>query len=87
MVAQALLPVRQGLAGGLALGYFFGIGAIASFAIGALADRFSLGLVIQWGVVPGLAAALLIAALPSSGPREDDEDEVVLPGEMEPVEL
>ncbi len=87
VVAQALLPVRQGLAGGLALGYFFGIGALASFAIGSLADIWSLGPVIQLGVLPGLLAAALILALPSSGPRTEQDDEVVLPGEMEAIDV
>ena len=87
VVAQALLPVRQGLAGGLALGYFFGIGALASFAIGSLADVWSLATVIQWGALPGFLAALLTLALPTSGPHRDEDDEVVLPNEMEAVDI
>lgn len=87
VVAQALLPVRQGLAGGLALGYFFGIGALASFAIGALADIWSLAPVIQWGAAPGILAAILIMALPSSGPYRESDDEVVAPDEMEAVDV
>ena len=66
VVAQALLPVRQGLASGIALGYFFGIGAVASVIIGALSDVWSLAPVIQAGAVFGLAAAALSLLLPKS---------------------
>ena len=66
VVAQSLLPVRQGLASGIALGYFFGIGAVASVIIGALSDVWSLAPVIQAGAVFGLTAAALTLLLPKS---------------------
>ena len=66
VMAQAYLPVRQGLASGLALGYLFGAGALSSLAIGVLADTYGLALVIQWGAAVGLLAAVLTAFLPPS---------------------
>ena len=70
VMAQAFLPVRQGLASGLALGYLFGAGALSSLAIGVLADTWGLARVIQWGSAVGLLAAVLTAFLPPSRPRE-----------------
>jgi FSR family fosmidomycin resistance protein-like MFS transporter len=69
VMAQAFLPVRQGLASGLALGYLFGAGALSSFAIGVLADSWGLARVIQGGAAVGLLAAVLTAFLPPSRPR------------------
>ena len=73
VMAQAYLPVRQGLASGLALGYLFGAGALSSFAIGVLADTWGLARVIQGGAVVGLLAAILTAFLPPSRPRQPRE--------------
>ncbi len=67
VMAQALLPVRQGLASGLALGYLFGSGAIASMIIGVLADVWTLPRVIQGGAALGMLAAVLTLLLPASG--------------------
>jgi FSR family fosmidomycin resistance protein-like MFS transporter len=69
VMAQAYLPVRQGLASGLALGYLFGAGALSSLAIGVLADAWGLARVIQWGAAVGVLAAVLTAFLPPSRPR------------------
>lgn len=69
VMAQALLPVRQGLASGLALGYLFGAGAVSSLAIGVLADVWGLARVIQGGAAVGLLAAVLTAFLPPSRDR------------------
>jgi MFS transporter, FSR family, fosmidomycin resistance protein len=66
VMAQAYLPVRQGLASGLALGYLFGAGALSSVAIGLLADTWGLAPVIQGGAAIGVLAAVLTAFLPSS---------------------
>ena len=74
VMAQALLPVRQGLASGLALGYLFGIGAVASIVIGVLADRWGLVAVIQGGAALGVAASLLTVLLPGSRDREQPQD-------------
>lgn len=70
VMAQAYLPVRQGLASGLALGYLFGAGALSSLAIGMLADSWGLERVIQGGAAIGVLAAVLTAFLPPSRPRE-----------------
>jgi FSR family fosmidomycin resistance protein-like MFS transporter len=70
VMAQAYLPVRQGLASGLALGYLFGAGALSSLAIGVLADVWGLARVIQCGAAVGVLAAVLTAFLPPSRPRE-----------------
>jgi FSR family fosmidomycin resistance protein-like MFS transporter len=69
VMAQAYLPLRQGLASGLALGYLFGAGALSSLAIGVLADTWGLAPVIQGGAAVGLLAAVLTAFLPPSRPR------------------
>lgn len=67
VVAQDLLPLRAGLASGLALGFLFACGALSSWAIGGLADVFSLVPVLQAGALAGVVAALLSLLLPSSG--------------------
>lgn len=64
VMAQALLPVRRGLASGLALGFLFAMGAIGAWGIGALADHFALALVLQGGAVLGIVAAVLCLLLP-----------------------
>ena len=64
VIAQDLLPVRRALASGLALGFLFAMGALASWGIGALADRFSLPSVLQVGALVGFAVALLALLLP-----------------------
>ena len=66
VMAQALLPMRPGLASGVALGYLFAMGALSSWAIGALADRLGLVPVLQWGAAAGLLVVLLCLLLPSS---------------------
>lgn len=78
VMAQALLPVRRGLASGLALGYLFGVGAVASVLIGVLADLWVLERVLQSGAALGLLAALLTIFLPPSRGR-------ATPRELEPV--
>jgi len=64
VMAQALLPVRRGLASGLALGYLFAMGAVGAWGIGALADSLPLGLVLQGGALLGATAAVLSLFLP-----------------------
>lgn len=66
VVAQDLLPVRRALASGLALGFLFAMGAVGSWGIGALADRYGLFPVIQAGALPALAVAALALLLPAS---------------------
>lgn len=70
VLAQDLLPFRRGLASGLALGYLFAMGAVASFGIGLLADRFELGRVLAAGAFVGLAVSCLALLLPPSGSRD-----------------
>lgn len=66
VIAQALLPGRQAFASGVTLGYLFGVGAVAAWCIGALADVWGLGVMIQAGAGVGLAAALLALLLPAT---------------------
>jgi FSR family fosmidomycin resistance protein-like MFS transporter len=63
---QALLPHRKALASGMALGYIFGIGALAAWGNGLLADSWGLIPVIQAGAGLGLIGALLALLLPST---------------------
>jgi len=63
---QALLPGRKALASGMALGYIFGIGALAAWGNGLLADSWGLITVIQMGAGLGLIGALLALLLPST---------------------
>lgn len=66
VMAQALLPGRKAFASGVTLGYMFGVGAVAVWGIGALADTWGLTPVIQMGAVIGIMAALLALILPST---------------------
>lgn len=66
VIAQALLPGRQAFASGVTLGYLFGVGAVASWAIGSLADIWGLNSVIQAGAGVGVVVALLALFLPST---------------------
>ncbi|HUP23469.1 MAG TPA: MFS transporter [Thermoanaerobaculia bacterium] len=69
VIAQDLLPVRRALASGLALGFLFAMGAIASWTIGALADAFALQPVLQGGALVGAAVASLALLLPRTAAR------------------
>ncbi|MBN1217504.1 MAG: MFS transporter [Anaerolineae bacterium] len=66
VIAQALLPGRKAFASGVTLGYVFGTGAFATWAIGALADGWGLSQVIQASAVVGILTALLALALPAT---------------------
>ena len=66
VMAQDILPLRPGLASGLALGFLFACGALSSWAIGGLADRFELIPVLQCGALAGVLAATLSLLLPRS---------------------
>lgn len=57
LMVQRLLPGRQALASGLALGFMFFSGAIGSYFLGIIADRAGLGPTLQ-----GTAVLLLVAA-------------------------
>lgn len=73
VVAQDLLPVRRGLASGLSLGFLFAMGAVASWSIGLLADRYPLASVLQAGAVFAFAVAALSMLLPSSAGASDHD--------------
>lgn len=59
--AQQLLPVKQGFAAGLILGFTFATGAIGTWFAGLTADRFDLTTVMVAMTLLGLPAALLAA--------------------------
>ena len=66
--AQELLPSRVGMVAGLFFGFAFGVSAIASAALGALADRTGIEFVFKLcGYLPLLG--LLTAFLPSDKRR------------------
>ncbi len=64
VMAQTVLPWRRGLASGTALGFLFAAGAVATWAIGQLADRYELELVLQAGALVGLVSAVSSLLLP-----------------------
>jgi FSR family fosmidomycin resistance protein-like MFS transporter len=77
VIAQALLPGRKAFASGVTLGYMFGVGAVAVWGIGALADIWGLTPVIQMGAVIGIMAALLALLLPSTRVADEVQPEGV----------
>lgn len=62
--AQRLLPVKQGFAAGLILGFTFASGAIGTWFAGQIADTAGLQTVMVWTTLLGLPAALLALTLP-----------------------
>jgi FSR family fosmidomycin resistance protein-like MFS transporter len=62
--AQRLLPVRQGLAAGLILGFTFATGALGTWLSGIAADVVTLQTVMQAVIWLGIPAALLSLMLP-----------------------
>lgn len=62
--AQRLLPMRQGFAAGLILGFTFATGGIGTALVGALADTVGLLTAMQGTVLLALPAALLALTLP-----------------------
>ncbi|MFQ3662408.1 MAG: MFS transporter, partial [Chloroflexaceae bacterium] len=62
--AQRLLPVKQGFAAGLILGFTFASGAIGTALAGFLADMVGLETVMLWTTALGVPAALLAFTLP-----------------------
>jgi FSR family fosmidomycin resistance protein-like MFS transporter len=66
VIIQSLLPGRKAFASGVILGYLFGVGAVATWGIGWLADIWGLTLVIQTGSALTVVAALLALALPTT---------------------
>lgn len=66
VIAQDLLPLRKAFSSGITLGFLFGVGAIATWGIGTLADAWGLTLLIQIGAGIGVLAALLALFLPKT---------------------
>jgi len=62
--AQRILPVRQGLASGLILGFTFASGAIGTWLSGMIADQIGLEQVMIGVTLLGLPAAALAFTLP-----------------------
>jgi predicted MFS family arabinose efflux permease len=62
---QALLPDRQALASGLALGFMFFGGAAGSYVLGVIADQVGLAPALQWSALLMLAAAAAALFLPA----------------------
>lgn len=62
--AQRLMPVKQGFAAGLILGFTFASGALGTWLAGQFADVVGLQPVMLWATLLGLPAALLALTLP-----------------------
>lgn len=62
--AQRLLPVKQGFAAGLILGFTFATGAIGTWFAGQAADTVGLQAVMVWTTLFSAPAALLALTLP-----------------------
>jgi FSR family fosmidomycin resistance protein-like MFS transporter len=78
VIAQALLPGRPAFASGVTLGYLFGTGAVAAWAVGLLAEVWGLTLVIQAGAAIGVLTAILAFLLPSTRETTQPQAERVL---------
>jgi FSR family fosmidomycin resistance protein-like MFS transporter len=66
VISQSILPGRRAFTSGVTLGYLFGVGAIAVWGIGKLADTWGLNQVIQAGAAVSVVAALVALILPST---------------------
>lgn len=62
--AQRLLPVKQGFAAGLILGFTFASGAIGTWVAGQMADGAGLETVMLWATALSLPCAVLALTLP-----------------------
>jgi MFS transporter, FSR family, fosmidomycin resistance protein len=62
--AQRLLPVKQGFAAGLILGFTFASGGVGTWLAGLAADVVGLPATMQWVTLLALPAALLALTLP-----------------------
>ncbi len=71
VMAQAMLPGRQALASGLALGFMFASGAVGAAIAGWLGDAIGLGAVLQGMALVALAGGLFALALPRSVYQHD----------------
>lgn len=66
IIAMAILPGGKAFASGATLGFLFAAGGLATWGVGALAEIWTLTLVIQAGAGIGLLAALLALMLPAT---------------------
>jgi FSR family fosmidomycin resistance protein-like MFS transporter len=64
LMVQSLLPRRQAMASGLALGFMFFSGSVGSYGLGIIADGVGLGVALQGTAVLPLIAALSALFLP-----------------------
>lgn len=71
VIAQEMMPNHIGLASGLTIGFSVGLGGCGVMAMGALADVFSLDMVLKSLAVLPLLAAAFAMFLPSD--RQDDK--------------
>lgn len=66
LMVQSLLPRRQAMASGLALGFMFFSGSVGSYVLGIIADSVGLGAALQATAVLPVIAALCALFLPKS---------------------
>jgi FSR family fosmidomycin resistance protein-like MFS transporter len=71
VMAQAMLPGRQGLASGLVLGFMFASGAVGAALAGWLGDRIGLAAVLQGLAWVAVIGGLFALALPRDFYRAD----------------
>jgi MFS transporter, FSR family, fosmidomycin resistance protein len=67
--AQRLLPVQQGFAAGLILGFTFASGAIGTWLAGRSADALGLATVMQWATWCAVPCIVLALTLPGREER------------------
>ncbi|MCA9919396.1 MAG: MFS transporter [Anaerolineales bacterium] len=65
IMVQSLLPKRQAMASGIALGFMFFSGAVGSYFVGLVADRVGLAVTLQGMAFLPLAVILAAILLPS----------------------
>ncbi len=79
LMAQSLLPGRQALASGLALGFMFFSGSVGSFFVGVFADRLGLAMVLQGTALLPFAAAVAALLLPKGAADTSNKQRLVEP--------
>ncbi|MEM7031889.1 MAG: MFS transporter, partial [Chloroflexota bacterium] len=76
VIAQGMFPGKQATASGIILGLIFGLGAVATFAIGLLADIWTLERTMQLGAVMSILAAVSALALPKTRQETEVVEEI-----------
>lgn len=64
VMAQQIMPARKGFVSGLSLGYMFGMGALGTLLIGAMADKIGLEAAFQVVGVVTIVTGLMALKLP-----------------------